>query len=292
MVSSMTGFGRAELTRDNWNVKLEIKSVNHRYLDMALRLPKAYGGLEDALRRTIQGEFARGRVEVFLNIEEFGEQTRMVKVDKPLLKGYVSALQEVQKELGFSELLSLEHILKLPDVMQISEPEINWEELEGLVLETLHVAITQLQNMRSAEGEKLAHDILHKLTTIEHLIQRIEGRAPEVVIAYRRRLEERISEILQGTSLSEDRLVTEVAIFADRCSIDEELVRLGSHIQQFRQSFQQTVPVGRKLDFLLQEMNREINTIGSKANDGDTAGLVVEVKSELEKIREQVQNIE
>lgn len=292
MIRSMTGFGRVDHGNSGWAVRIEVKSVNHRYLDIALRLPKSYSVLEEPIRRFIKGNFDRGRVEIYLALEDLREKERMVKVDRPLLTGYIKTLKSLAGELDSRANLTIEHILQLPDVLQVTEPEIDWDELTKVVLEGLSQANQGIQEMRLQEGHKLATDILHKLDKVEHLIQRIQERAPEIVSAYRHRLQERLSELLEGTSLSQERFDMEVALFADRCSIDEEIVRLGSHTQQFRQSLQQGGPIGRKLDFLLQEMNREMNTIGSKANDVEIARLVVDGKSELEKIREQVQNIE
>lgn len=288
----MTGFGQGEASNQEWSVKVEMKSVNHRYLDLWLRIPKQYSLLEEPIRMLIQEEMSRGRVEVSVNIEEFGDRQRNVRINKPLLNGYLAALETIQQELGIKESIQLDHILQLPDLLELEEPDVNWDSLQETVLKAVRTALDELEAMRRNEGYQLSEDILMKISLIERHVDRISEIAPAVVQDYRERLKERLGDLLDGTTITEERFVGEVALFADKCSIDEELVRLRSHIQQFRQSIEKESPVGRKLDFLLQEMNREINTIGSKGNNVGIAGLVVDVKSELEKIREQVQNIE
>lgn len=292
MIKSMTGFGQGEASNQEWSVKVEMKSVNHRYLDLWLRIPKQYSLLEEPIRMLIQEEMSRGRVEVSVNIEEFGDRQRNVRINKPLLNGYLAALETIQQELGIKESIKLDHILQLPDLLELEEPDVNWDSLQETVLKAVRTALDELEAMRRNEGYQLSQDILMKISLIERHVDRISEIAPAVVQDYRERLKERLGDLLDGTTITEERFVGEVALFADKCSIDEELVRLRSHIQQFRQSIEKESPVGRKLDFLLQEMNREINTIGSKGNNVGIAGLVVDVKSELEKIREQVQNIE
>jgi uncharacterized protein (TIGR00255 family) len=292
LIKSMTGFGQGEASNQEWSVKVEMKSVNHRYLDLWLRIPKQYSLLEEPIRMLIQEEMSRGRVEVSVNIEEFGDRQRNVRINKPLLNGYLAALETIQQELGIKESIQLDHILQLPDLLELEEPDVNWDSLQETVLKAVRTALDELEAMRRNEGYQLSQDILMKISLIERHVDRISEIAPAVVQDYRERLKERLGDLLDGTTITEERFVGEVALFADKCSIDEELVRLRSHIQQFRQSIEKESPVGRKLDFLLQEMNREINTIGSKGNNVGIAGLVVDVKSELEKIREQVQNIE
>ncbi len=291
MAQSMTGFGRAERADHPWTIKLEIKSVNHRYLDLAYRLPKGFHLLEEPMRQQLQQKIARGRVEIFLTLEELDEKDRMVKIDKGLLRGFFREWEELSQELPLP-VATFEGIMQIPEIIEITEPEVNWKQVTAVVLKTLDVALEQLIQMRSAEGQRLSQDIIHKLTIVEHLMDEIVKLAPTVAVNYSNRLRERLNELLEGTSLTEERFTTEVAIFADRCSIDEEIVRLRSHTQQFRQSLSQNVPIGRKLDFLIQEMNREVNTIGSKSNDVAISTFVVELKSELERLREQIQNLE
>ncbi len=291
MPVSMTGFGRSECAKNQWSVKLEMKSVNHRYLDVVIRLPKSYHCLEEPMRNRIQEKITRGRVEIFATIEELGERDRMVKIDRGLLRGFLAEWEHLQDDLPLPD-PTLEHLLLLPDMVSVLDPDIDWEELTELIMKTLDHGIAELVQMRNEEGLRLTSDILQKLTNIEQQVTYIENEAPKVVLHYSTRLKERLQELLEGTTLTEERFNTEVAIFADRCSIDEEIVRLRCHTQQFHQSLAQNVPIGRKLDFLIQEMNREVNTIGSKANNSVIAAHAVELKSELERLREQIQNLE
>ncbi|NLM26167.1 MAG: YicC family protein [Firmicutes bacterium] len=291
MARSMTGFGRSEVNRDGWSVSADVKSVNHRYLDISIRLPKGYQILEETIRPLVQERFARGRIEIYLKIEELGEKDRIVKIDKGLLQGVINEWKALQAELPLPD-LTFDNIFQIPDLIQIPEHGVDWESLASVVSEVINQCLDNISLMRQKEGEELTTDILHKLGNVEHLIQEITVLEPLVVENYRARLKERLQELLQGTTLTEERFEAEVAIFADRASIDEEIVRLLSHVQQFNQSILEDVPVGRKLDFIIQEMNREVNTIGSKANDYNIARLVVELKSELERLREQVQNLE
>lgn len=292
MLKSMTGFGRGEAVGEGWLVKVEMKSVNHRYLDLAPRMSRDYARLEETVRRVVQSRLSRGRVDVSVVVEEFEPQERTVKVNMPLLRGYLAALEQIRSELPDQQKITLDQILDLPGVLEPEDPEIDWEHLTALTEEALDQALTDLEAMRAQEGALLQKDILTKLAQIHELVDSIEQQAPEVVDAYRMRLRERLRELLDGTSLTEERFIGEVALFAERAAIDEEIVRLRSHLNQFEQTLGSDEPVGRKLDFLLQEMNREVNTIGSKSSSIDIAGAVVEIKSVLEKIREQVQNIE
>lgn len=292
MIKSMTGFGQGEAADAGYAVQVEIKSVNHRYLDVFFRIPKQYSQLEETLRTVITGRLARGRVEVTLSVEEFGDQERIVQINNALLKGYLQALRTIQSELGSEDKIQLSDILALPGLLEVDEPPLDWDNLQQLVAQAANAALDGLEAMREAEGRRLCADLEEKLLQVEKLRADVAGIAPQVVVDYRKRLRERLGELLDGTTLTEERFLGEVAIFADRCSIDEELVRLASHIQEFKETLKSHASVGRKLDFLIQEMNREVNTIGSKANNVHIAASVVSMKSELEKIREQVQNIE
>ncbi|HOB39717.1 MAG: YicC/YloC family endoribonuclease [Limnochordia bacterium] len=292
MIKSMTGFGQGEATSERYAVRVELRSVNHRYLDLFLRVPKQYSQLEEVLRRAIGERIARGRVEAAVTVEEFAQKERNVQLNAPLLLGYLRALGAIQEVLGSDEEVTLSQVLTLPGILEVEEPECDWEELQGVLLEAAGQALTDLEQMRAAEGARLCRDLEEKITRIAELQRQVAEIAPQVVVDYRERLRERLRELLQGTTLTEERFLAEVALFADRCSIDEELVRLASHTQQLKDLLHSTEPVGRKLDFLIQEMNREVNTIGAKGSSAHIAGLVVELKSELEKVREQVQNIE
>jgi uncharacterized protein (TIGR00255 family) len=292
VIKSMTGFGQGEATSERYAVRVELRSVNHRYLDLFLRVPKQYSQLEEVLRRAIGERIARGRVEAAVTVEEFAQKERNVQLNAPLLLGYLRALGAIQEVLGSDEEVTLSQVLTLPGILEVEEPECDWEELQGVLLEAAGQALTDLEQMRAAEGARLCRDLEEKITRIAELQRQVAEIAPQVVVDYRERLRERLRELLQGTTLTEERFLAEVALFADRCSIDEELVRLASHTQQLKDLLHSTEPVGRKLDFLIQEMNREVNTIGAKGSSAHIAGLVVELKSELEKVREQVQNIE
>lgn len=292
MIRSMTGFGQGEAGSENYSVRVELKSVNHRYLDLFLRLPKQYTQLEEALRRAISERIARGRIEAVVSVEEFGEKERTVQINMPLLQGYLRALSQVKAELGSGEQVTISHVLDLPGLLEVEEPALDWEELQQVLLEAAGQALDELEEMRAAEGRRLYTDLQDKIAFVEELRAQVAKIAPQVVEEYRTKLRERLGELLDGTTLTEERFLGEVALFADRCSIDEELVRLASHLEQFKEALTSNQVVGRKLDFLIQEMNREVNTIGSKGNHVQISALVVELKSELEKIREQVQNIE
>lgn len=291
MLKSMTGFGRGEAVGQGWHVKVEMKSVNHRYLDLTARIGRDYTQLEETVRRLVQSRLARGRVEVSVYVEELEPVERTVKVNMPLLRGYLRALEQVQSELPVKQAITLDQILTLP-VFEPEDPEIDWENLTRLTEQAVLAALEELETMRSLEGTQLHKDIAGKLEQIHGLVDEIEKAAPQVVKSYRERLRDRLGELLEGTSLTEERFLAEVALFADKAAVDEELVRMRSHLKQFARAMDSGEPVGRKLDFLIQEMNREVNTIGAKANSIEIANAVVEIKSVLEKIREQVQNVE
>jgi uncharacterized protein (TIGR00255 family) len=292
LIRSMTGFGQGEARSDEYSVQIEVKSVNHRYLDLFFRIPRQYSPLEEAMRSEIAGRIARGRVEVMLTVEEFGNKERIVHINDGLLQAYLQAIAAVKGEMGSEEVPSLSLILSLPGLLEVDEPPLDFEELQRITLEAMGFALDGVERMRVAEGRRLSADLQDKVEQLEQLCLQLAKLAPQVVEDYRGRLRERLEELLDGTTITEERFLGEVAIFADRASIDEELVRMASHLQQFRETLQTKEPVGRKLDFLVQEMNREVNTIGSKGNNVHIAGHVVTMKSVLEKIREQIQNIE
>lgn len=292
LIKSMTGYGQGEARNNRFSAQVEVKSVNHRYLDLFFRIPKQYSQLEETLRQTISRRISRGRLEVVLSLEEFGDQERIVQINKALLQGYLHALAAIQAELGSDEPIQLPQVLSLPGLLEVDEPTTDWDDLHKVVAEATTLALDRLEAMRAAEGQRLFEDLQEKLCVVDNLKNEVAQIAPQVIVDYKNRLRERLGELLDGTTITDERFLGEVAIFADRCSIDEELVRLASHIQQFRETLGSNESVGRKLDFLIQEMNREVNTIGSKANNVHIAGLVVNMKSELEKVREQIQNIE
>lgn len=292
MLISMTGFGRGEAGGGGKKFIVELKAVNHRFCEIVLRLPRNMVSLEERARRQIQTSVRRGRVDGYFSVEDAAEQTPLVKVDKGLVGSYYKAMKELQAELALSGDVSLAQLIGLPGVLATEEPAADVEEWWPFVQQALTGAVEGLLSMRRAEGARLQKDLQDRLGRIEELTGQIEARSPQVVKDYHARLKQRLEEWLAGGPLDESRLATEAALFAERSNINEEVVRLYSHLAQMRNFLAAEDAVGRKFDFLLQEMNREINTIASKAADLEIGRAVVEVKSELEKIREQVQNIE
>lgn len=292
MVSSMTGFGRGKAIKDGREMTVELKSVNHRYLDLSFRMPRHISFAEETLRSALSDTLSRGHVDVYVNYSNTRSDARTVKIDTGLLSAYLSSVNEAAKELNVENDMTLSLALRLPDVTSIAEADEDDAAVKALAEEAVRNAMNELINARRGEGERLANDLGIRLNTVEELRDRIAERAPTVVEEYRVKLSERIESMLGSVDVDAQRLATEVAIFADKASIDEELVRLKSHITQASELLACSEAAGRRLDFVVQEMNREFNTIGSKANDAEIARLVILGKAELEKIREQVQNIE
>lgn len=292
MIKSMTGFGRGEYRENGKEFLVEIKTVNHRYSDTFIKMPRQLTFLEDRVKDLVSKSISRGKVDIYIAYDDSGEDSRNVFLDASLAETYIKAVEQLRDNFGLKDDITTSLIARFPDVLRLEKNEEDEETLWQLLKIALEKALKLLVSMRESEGEGLKANLLERLTYIESVLKEIEKRAPEVVKEYKQKLEGRIKELLEQQTLDETRLSTEVAIFADRCSIDEEIVRLESHIKQFRETLDIELPVGRKLDFLVQEMNREINTIGSKANDLSIVKNVVEIKSEIEKLREQIQNIE
>jgi uncharacterized protein (TIGR00255 family) len=293
LLRSMTGFGRGEAVITGKRITVEIKSVNHRYCEVATRLPRIYSALEEKIRRTVQARVSRGRLDVFVNVVQEGEKTALVKVDKGLAMAYYNSLRELGELLQISPEITAEQLSHFPGVLVLQEEEDDLDILWSGLEEAINLAMDSLVEMREIEGNRLNYDIIHRIGKIEQFINEISVQEPKVVNNYRERLSNRVRELISDQLVvDESRLATEVAVFAERCNITEELVRLNSHLTQFRQLINSDDSIGRKLDFLVQELHREANTIGSKANDAEISHLVVEIKSELEKIREQIQNVE
>lgn len=290
-MQSMTGYGRCRLERDGREMTVELKSVNHRFLDIAVRMPRNLGFLEDVIRKELSTRINRGHVDVFVTYANTRDDARVVNVDVPLLSAYKEAIDTIGHVTHAREDMSVSQYARLPDVLTVSEREEDREAVEMLIREVLGEAMNELCQMRSREGERLRADVLDKITTLQTLRDAIAQRAPSVVEDYRDKLQARLSQLISG-QLDEQRLAQEVALFADRAAIDEELVRLKSHFAQIAALCDAQEAVGRRLDFLVQELNREVNTIGSKASDLQIAQNVVSAKAEIEKLREQVQNIE
>jgi len=292
MVKSMTGYGRAKETRNNRDITVEVRSVNNRYLDCTVKMPRAYIFAEDAIKARVQKAISRGKVDVFISIDSLGADDAVVGINPSLAKGYFKALRELDELLGLHTEVSATTIAKFPDVLTVSKAEEDLESIGADICAVTDAALDAYNEMRAVEGKKLAEDIGSRLTTIETLTGKVEQRSPQTVQEYRDKLTARMMEVLQSTTIDESRILTEAAIYADKIAVDEETVRLRSHVAQLRDMLISNDPMGRKMDFLIQEVNRESNTIGSKCNDLTIARDVVALKAEVEKIREQVQNIE
>ena len=292
MIRSMTGYGRGQQLLHGRSITVEIRSVNHRYFEFSCRTPRGCAFLEDRLKRTLQQAISRGKVEVSLTLQTVESRGGAVAVDHALAGQYLTALRALAAEYGLTDDLTLSTVARLPDLFTVCRGEEDEEELAADVLSVLQEALDRFVAMRESEGERLRADVLSRLFTLEEHLAFVEERSPQTVAEYRARLTAKLNELLGGAVADEARILTEAAIVADRLAVDEETVRLHSHIAQLRGILDCAEPVGRKLDFLVQEMNRETNTIGSKCSDTAIAGHVVEMKSEIEKIREQIQNIE
>ena len=292
MIRSMTGYGRGQQLLHGRSITVEIRSVNHRYFEFSCRTPRGCAFLEDRLKRTLQQAISRGKVEVSLTLQTVESRGGAVAVDHALAGQYLTALRALAAEYGLTDDLTLSAVARLPDLFTVCRGEEDEEELAADVLSVLQEALDRFVAMTEAEREPLRPDVLSRLFTLEEHLAFVEERSPQTVAEYRARLTAKLNELLGGAVADEARILTEAAIVADRLAVDEETVRLHSHIAQLRGILDCAEPVGRKLDFLVQEMNRETNTIGSKCSDTAIAGHVVEMKSEIEKIREQIQNIE
>ena len=291
MIRSMTGYGRGGSTKDGYSFTVEMRSVNHRYVDLALRLPRELYALEDRIRQVIQAQIKRGRVDLHITLEETPLGTRTVQVNRDLAEAYCQALQQLSRQLEMKADLSIDTLGSLPDVLNLRGMVLPEEALWPALASALEEALTRLLRQREDEGSNLLRDLQGRLTQIREMVRAATARAPGAKEECRLRVERKFSEFMSG-QFEENRVLMECALLVDRMGIDEELVRLESHLDAFAKALLAEGPVGRKLDFVAQEMFREINTIGSKAGDYGLAALVVDLKSELEKVREQIQNIE
>ncbi len=289
---SMTGYGRATAEVDGRQMTVEVKSVNHRFLDIAFRMPRNLMFLEDAARRAIGAKLSRGHVDVFLTYRNLRTDARTVQVDEALFEAYARALGRLSAvDTGLRDDRTLMGVARMPDVMTVTEAEEDQDAVKALLDTALGEALEALASMRGREGEAIARDLSGRVDAIERMTAEVEARYPETVEAYRRRLKDAVSDLLGG-DVDETRLLMEVAVMADRSAIAEEIVRLNSHVQQLRALFRSAEPIGRRIDFIVQELNREVNTISSKSQDIPITRLTVDMKAEIEKLREQVQNIE
>ncbi len=292
MIKSMTGFGRGHQVLNGRDITVEIRAVNHRYYEFSSRLPRSLGYVEDKLKTLLQGRISRGKVEVSVLINNVEAADEKITINHEIVKEYIDAMRSVKDEFGLMDDLSLSNILRIPDAFTVVKTETDEEQLWEDIRSTAEEALEHFISMRENEGERMKQDVLSRLAKIEEWVGVVETRSPMVVEDYRKRLYDKMCEVLSSTNIDENRILMEAGIFSEKTAVDEETVRLRSHIAQFRGMLESGEPVGRKLDFLVQEMNRETNTIGSKVQDIEVTRIVVDQKSEIEKIREQIQNIE
>ncbi len=292
MVRSMTGYGRGENTANDCHFVVEIKAVNHRYNDITIKLPRFMNGMEDAIRKRMMKEIARGKTDIYVTFESFSIDNVIVKVNEPLAIAYIEKLDELEQKFQISSNHKLDLVARFADIITVERAESEEDVLWTALLPALEQALLKFVEMREKEGMILVNDILKKREKIQQMLETVKQRCPIVVMDYKEKLQNRIKELLSTVEIDEQRLAMETALFADRSCIDEEITRLESHMIQLQEILQKGGQIGRKLDFLVQEMNREVNTIASKANDVEITCTTIEMKSEIEKIREQLQNIE
>ena len=292
MIKSMTGYGSAKGQAGGLEITVELKSVNNRYLDTSVRLPRSFLFAEDAVKSAVQAHISRGKVDVFVSIDTSLADDMTVKVNEPLLKGYIEAIRHISEEYSLANNLTALSVSRFPDVLSVEKKDLDAEAISAALCEVTERALCDFDAMRLREGEKLRDDVLSRLETIDALVATVERESPKTVAEYRSRLEQKMAEVLGTAGIDESRILAEAALFADHIAVDEETVRLRSHMAQLRTMINGKSPTGRKIDFLIQEFNREANTIGSKCQNSDIAHVVVDLKSEIEKIREQIQNIE
>ena len=292
LIKSMTGFGRAVETVNGREFTVELRSVNNRYLDCSVRLPRVLSFAEDAVKQAVKASVSRGKVDVFITLRSEGGDDVQISLNKAVLEGYLTAMRQMVNDYGVADDISAAAVSRLPEVFVIEKPEVDEEQLLADLMSVVNKALEGYDAMRCTEGQALDRDLRSRGQTILDLVAQVEQGNGQTVIDYRERLEAKLREVLENTSIDESRILTEAAIFADKVAVDEETVRLRSHLEQMNTMLTTGGAMGRKLDFLLQEMNREANTIGSKCTDVKLARIVVDIKAELEKIREQTQNIE
>lgn len=292
MIKSMTGYGRAVERINGREFTVELRAVNNRYLDCTVKLPRAISFAEDAVKQRVKAVAARGKVDVYITMTSEAQEDVKISLNRPVLEGYLAAMRQVAADYGVRDDISVTALTKMPEVLLVEKPEVDEEQLQNDLLRVVDKALDAFDAMRIREGAALEADLRSRAAVIEDLVGQVEQASPRTVAEYRARLENKLREVLENTTIDESRILTEAAIFADKIAVDEETVRLRSHLRQMDQMLSGSGGVGRKLDFLLQEMNREANTTGSKCNDVAIARIVVDIKAELEKIREQIQNIE
>lgn len=292
MIKSMTGYGGAKGSVEGLEISVELKSVNNRYLDTSVRLPRSFLFAEDGVKAAVQRHISRGKVDVFVSVDSSAAGDMTVKINEPLLKGYMEAINSIANDYGLPNDMTAMSICRFPDVLSVEKKDMDAEAITAGIVAVAEDALKDFDAMRLREGEKLRDDVLSKLETIDSLVSTVEQESPKTLADYRARLESKMAEVLGSAGIDENRILAEAAIFADRIAVDEETVRLRSHMSQLKTMISGDSPTGRKIDFLIQEFNREANTIGSKCQNSSIAHVVVDLKSEIEKIREQIQNIE
>ncbi|MDE5621098.1 MAG: YicC family protein [Ruminococcus sp.] len=292
MIRSMTGYGRAQKILNGRDILVEIRSVNHRYYEYSSRIPRTYSYIDEKMKTLLKTSVSRGKVEVSVTINNIEAKESEISINKAVAEGYINALRSVSDELGLKDDLVLSKLIKLPEIFVVQKAPDNQEQIWADIAEVADESLSKFVEMRSTEGEKLKNDIIAKADFILNMVAQVEELSPQTVENYRNRLYQKLSEILENKDIDEQRILTESAVFAEKIAVDEETVRLRSHISQLKNMFDSDDPIGRKLDFIVQEMNREVNTIGSKAQDLNITKIVVDMKAEIEKIREQIQNIE
>ena len=292
MIRSMTGYGRAVQTIDGREITVELRSVNNRYLDCTVKLPRMFSFAEDSVKNRVKAAVSRGKVDVYIGVNAAQAADVQVAVNRPVLESYLAALRQIETEYGVRDDVTVMSLARLPDVFSVEKTEEDEQKLTQDILSVAEEAISRYNTMRETEGAALEADLRGRAATILERVALVEARSPETVSEYRERLRQKMQEVLQNTAIDEGRILQEAAIYADRIAVDEETVRLRSHLAQLGDMLTKGGAIGRKLDFLLQELNRETNTIGSKCNDLELSNIVVDMKAELEKIREQTQNIE
>lgn len=292
MIKSMTGFGRGHKVLNGRDITVEIRSVNHRYYEFSSRLPRSLNYVEERLKSLLQGRISRGKVEVSVLLNNVEAADEKITINRDVVREYIEALRSVKGEFGLTDDLALSNVLRIPDAFTVVKTETDEEQLWEDIKSTAEEALEHFISMRENEGARMKQDVLSRLAKIEEWVGVVETRSPQVVEDYRKRLYDKMCEVLSSSNIDENRILLEAGIFSEKTAVDEETVRLRSHIAQFRSMLESGEPVGRKLDFLVQEINRETNTIGSKVQDIEVTRIVVDQKSEIEKIREQIQNIE
>ncbi len=292
MIKSMTGFGRSEVVTPEYKMAVEMKAVNHRYCDMGIKLPKKFNAFENNIRTIMKEYVSRGKIDIYISYEDYADRKAKVSYHESVAKGYMDAMDQAAKTFGIEKAITASSLIRFPEVISLEEEDMDETVLFPALEETLRKAAQNFSEARATEGQNLKKDLLAKLDYIEELVGKVEQRSPEMLKEYRQKITDKVAELLGDTKLDESILATEIAVFADKVCVDEETVRLRSHIKNMRETLELDESIGRKLDFIAQEMNREANTTLSKANDRDLSNIAIDLKTEIEKVREQIQNIE